>query len=92
MVVSFLPLALMASASALPSGSVKPPSIRTASRAPEIITGARKNPFSPAGKCFQISWVFAAIAFLHSEDGRRDTRGGYSFDHVSSRCHPFMPC
>src|SRR5438445_13790057 len=64
MVVSFLPLALMASASALPSGSVKPPSIRTASRAPEINTGARKNACSPVGKCFQVRLVFAAIAFF----------------------------
>jgi hypothetical protein len=54
MVVSVLPVALIASATALPSGSVKPPSISTASREPVTRTGARKNPFSPAGKCFQV--------------------------------------
>src|SRR5215216_5399744 len=64
MVVSFLPLALMDSASALPSGSVKPPSIRTASLAPEISTGARKNPCSPAGKCFQVSFAVADMALF----------------------------
>src|SRR3954465_5910795 len=55
MVVGFLPVALMASATALPSDSVKPPSISTASLGPDTRTGARKKPFCPAGKCFQAS-------------------------------------
>src|SRR5205823_8502467 len=28
---------------------------------------------------------------FYSEDGHRDTRGGNSFDYVSSRCHGFVP-
>src|SRR5438105_14518060 len=54
----------MASASAFPSGSVNPPSIRMAWSAPEMSTGARKNPCSPAGKCFQVNLEFAAIVLL----------------------------
>src|SRR4051812_12137817 len=74
----------MASASALPSARVKPPSISTASLAPEITTGARKNPRSPAGKCFHASWTFATIALVTPRAPSRTARGGGHGNHIFS--------
>src|ERR1043165_1827519 len=63
MVVSVLPEALIASTTARPSGSEKPPSIRIASLAPDSSTGARKKPRSPAGRACHCSgaapWAWA---------------------------------
>src|SRR5688572_8702671 len=49
----------MASASARPSDSVNPPSIRIASLSSVSRTGARRKPRSSAGKCFQDKGVAA---------------------------------
>src|SRR5437868_2802452 len=86
MVVRRLPVAMISSASARLSESVKPPSISRASVGPTISTGARKKPFGPAGKCYHVRTV-AAVRRIQGRLGEHGTYGVTSTDYTAhSKC------